>query len=400
MRWESVRVPLLLLAAITVMIAVQLIPLPPSIWRQLPGQAQFIPFSAVAGSEGVWRPLTMTPDMTLAALVGMSVPAAALVGFASLSEDQTYKVLPYLLVAAAVSALLGLAQILGGPHNGFYRYAVTNEGAAVGFFSNRNHQAVFLVSAWPMLALWVTGAARNPDRLRLRRWVAGAMAVFLVPMVVVTGSRAGLVLAILGLAFAWWTLRVGNIKPRGAVAPSKALLWKVVPLLGGLGALAATIMASRDEAVQRLSSTVLSEELRVANLPVLIRICRDFLPFGSGFGSFDPVFRHYEPDDLLRNTYLNHAHNDVLELVITGGIPAALIAIIFCLWAGRRFIVGSRRRWASTRSRFALLASAMITIYFLSSLVDYPLRTPVHAMLFVFACGWLASHYPAHEGKT
>jgi O-antigen ligase len=401
-RWGSVKVPLLLLVGLATIIAVQLIPLPSAIWTRLPGQEQFRLFVAVTGDDRSWRPVTLTPDLTLSALAGLSVPAVALMGFASLSEEQTHKLLNFLLVAAIVSALFGLAQILGGAHNGFYRYAITNEGSGVGLFANRNHQAVLLAMAWPMLALWATAGRRGPEQRVLRQWIAGSVAIFLVPMMVVTGSRAGLVLGVVGLAFAWAILRAGRDHSGHATPKRNALLWKIVPVLGGLGALVASVMVSRAEAIQRLSSTVFSDELRIAYVPTLLRISSDFFPFGSGFGSFDPVFRHYEPNDLLSDTYLNHAHNDLLELLITGGLPAAVLAACFLFWAARRFFLMFRnmRRMSTSRGfRFALLAVAMITISLLSSLVDYPLRTPVHGMIFVFACGWLAAFQPGRGAE-
>ena len=405
-RWEAVKAPLLLMIGLGTIIAIQLVPLPPAIWTQLPGQAQFMPFSAIVGNPQGWRPLTLTPDLTLAALVGLSVPTAALIGFAYLSEEQTHKLLTWLLVAVVLSALMGMAQILGGDHNGFYRYSITNEGAAVGFFANRNHQAVLLAMGWPMLALWAIEAPHDAERRKLRQWIAGAIAVFLVPMMVVTGSRGGVILAVVGLVFTWAILRTGRSHVSPRASGHKARLWMLLPVLGGILAVAAAVLMSRAEAIQRLSSTVISEELRIEYLPVLSRISRDFFPFGSGFGSFDPVFRHYEPDDLLQETYLNHAHNDLLELVITGGLPAALLLGVLLFWVGRCFVLILKqvrergRRPPPRRARFALLASGMIVIVLLSSLIDYPLRTPIHGMLFVFACGWLAAIRSKREAEN
>jgi O-antigen ligase len=132
----------------------------------------------------------------------------------------------------------------------------------------------------------------------------------------------------------------------------------------------------------------------MSELPVLLGIVGDFFPFGSGFGSFDPVYRYYEPDALLGPAYLNHAHNDFLELVMTGGLPAAAVALVFMVWTVRQALRLRRATETSPRGRYALLAIGMIVLAAFASLVDYPLRTPIHVMLFAFASGWLAALEP------
>lgn len=392
-RWRAVGTPLLLLAALAIVMIVQLIPLPPSLWRALPGHDQLWQFAEAGGATESWRPLSLTPDQTLGSLIGLAIPAAGLIGFASLPEDRTHKLLPYLLIAAALSIVAGLGQLVGGPQSGFYRYSVTNIGAAVGLFSNRNHQALFLAMTWPMLALWATRRGLDPQQKRLRRWIAGAGAVALIPMITATGSRAGLVLGAIGIFFAWRLIRLDG--RRSGEAPTRfPALARAAPVLIVLAVIVVGALAfslSRAEAIQRLFSTNLAEESRLVYLPVLVRIAGDFLPFGTGFGSFDPVFRYYEPDALLAQTYLNHAHNDLVELLITGGLPALGILILFVLWAGRRAVGLRRRLPGSARERFAFLALAFMTLMLIASIVDYPLRTPIHALLFAFASGWLAS---------
>jgi O-antigen ligase len=372
--------------------AVQLIPLPPALWAALPGHGQLARFIDATGGQASWRPLSLTPDLTLASMVGLAVPAAALVGIASLPEARSFKLLSWLLGAALLGALLGIAQLAGGEGSGFYRYAVTNSEAAVGFFANRNHQAIFLVTVWPMLAAWATQSLENPNERRFRHWTAVAGAVALLPMILITGSRAGAVLAAVGLAAGWWLRRGMGGNP---AAPSRfSKLWNVLPAVAGVAFVGVAILLSRAEAVERLFATNLPEESRFAYWPLLTRIGTDFFPFGIGFGAFDPIFRFYEPNWALRPTYLNHAHNDVLELFITGGLPAVLVALTFLIWLARRMLgaaSSARRSRPSVRHRFALLGGSIIAITLLGSILDYPLRTPLFGMLFAFACFWLAA---------
>ena len=54
-------------------------------------------------------------------------------------------------------------------------------------------------------------------------------------------------------------------------------------------------------------------------------------------------------------------------------------------------VIGALRAKASLRATaFARLGVAMALILLASSLVDYPLRTPLLGALFALACGWMA----------
>ena len=69
----------------------------------------------------------------------------------------------------------------------------------------------------------------------------------------------------------------------------------------------------------RQNSAALSEKVRA--LPTIERLIAAYAPWGSGLGTFEQVFKLHEPDALLSPSYLNHAHNDWLELVAAD--PAA-----------------------------------------------------------------------------
>lgn len=396
-RFEIIKIPLLILLALATIMALQLIPLPPALWSSLPGHQFAIQSATMAGVEQPWRPISLAPDLTLASLCGLVVPATALVGFASVPVQKTYWLLPVLLVGVALSALLGLAQIAGGPRSSFYIYSVTNNDSPVGFFSNRNHQALLIAIAWPLLALWAGSAARGQGAM-VRRAIAGAAALFLVLLMVVTGSRAGLFLAVVGIGFAWieWRRqardRVGEWHIRHWIPLVAFVILAIMVVL-------ASMSFSRDAAIERFSGTILSNEGRLSYLPVLARMAQDFLPFGTGFGTFDPVFRFYEPADLLQPTYLNHAHNDILELVITGGVPATIVLLLFSLWAGKEGVAAFQRSKSNTRaSGFGRLGLAILICVGLSSIVDYPLRTPLIATIFAIASGWLgAQRFAEHR---
>lgn len=151
----------------------------------------------------------------------------------------------------------------------------------------------------------------------------------------------------------------------------------------------------RAPALDRLLGTDTENEARLKILPQVIDLTWLYWPWGSGAGSFEKVFQLHEPDDLLGPAYMNHAHNDILEVVLTGG--AAGFAFLVCgavLWLTLAFrvIVIDRSDKFQPLRKAGLIITALLIV---ASLVDYPLRTPSLASLFVFATTWAALPYRA-----
>jgi O-antigen ligase len=110
-------------------------------------------------------------------------------------------------------------------------------------------------------------------------------------------------------------------------------------------------------------------------------------PIGTGFGSFEQVYHLYEAPWGVTNSYVNHAHNDFIELFVEGGLPAALLIAAFIIW----WFVAARNAWrdgGSPMARAASIASAAILGH---SLVDFPLRTTAVGALFAFSIAVLAA---------
>jgi O-antigen ligase len=396
-RWRAVKAPLLLLGGLAGIMVAQLIPLPPALWTHLPGHGQFAATASVAGIAQPWRPISLAPDFTLSSLVGLVVPAAVLIGYASLPVERTRDLVPVMIAGGGISALLGLAQLSGGANSPLYPYEVTSRGLPVGLFANRNHQALLLAMIWPMLAVWSSFRMEGEARTFLR-WLAAAIAIFLLPMTLATGSRAGLLLGAVGLAAAYWLLRT----PRPLGRPHKS--WQkwlgAAGLAGGVLVFGAAVFLSRDEAVQRAAGLNLGDELRFEYMPSLLAIARDFFPVGAGFGSFDPLFRSYEPAHSLSPSYLNHAHNDLLEIVMDGGLAAVVLLLAFIAWLAQRARLALRKSDGRTSLALGRLALAQMIMFFISSLVDYPLRTPLLAAICAIACGWLGDLDFSRESRA
>lgn len=386
---RSVRAPLLLLGVLTLIVALQLVPLPPSVWMELPGHARFAEAAAAARVEQPWRPVSITPDQTLASLAGLAVPAAVLVGYATLAPAHRRALLPVLLAAIFAGTLLAIAQIVGGSDSWAYLYRITNRGSAVGWFANRNHQAALLAATFPLLALWAAQPEPNKQRLQSRLAMAAVFAIFLIPMILVTGSRAGLFLTILAAAGSYFAYRrrLTHVSPV-VQRYSKRLLGALVALGVALGA--AAILLSRAMAWDRLIGEQQGEDVRLGNLPTYFQMVSDVFPVGSGFGSFEALYKVYEPLVELDRTYLNRAHNDLVELMITGSVPALILLLAGLWWVARTGVGAVRYGGHGVENGYARAGALVLCVFLVASLIDYPLRTGLGAAVFALAAAWLS----------
>lgn len=382
-RWLQCRSAVVALGLVAALMLAQLAPLPPGLWAALPGHQDYQSALQVAGLAGIWRPLSLTPDLTINSVLSLLPPFAAALTFGALHPRAWRPVLATLLILVGISALVSLVQLSTGE---LYLYRITNQGAGVGVFANRNHQALLLASAFPLLAAWLAiGRRHGAQAQRLRLLVAAAAAVTVFPFLLITGSRAGLIEGVIGLL-----LTVVLLPPRlgGDEGGWRDWAFRLAPVLAGAVVAALALGSGRDVALGRLINSGQSE-IRFENLPYYFDLIWTFFPTGAGFGSFDAIYRHIEPFALLEPSYMNHVHSDPLEIAIEGGLAGWLLLAAFLLWLARSLFVVCRGRPGSTGEVLGRAGAIVTLLALVGSLADYPLRTPLAAMVFVLCCTWL-----------
>ncbi len=395
--WRRVRAPLLLLGAFAATIAIQLVPLPPALWHALPGRAAFAPALALAGADARWMPVSLTPDRSWNALLALLPALVAITGYAVLGASARRRTLEGFIAGGLLSALVGVLQLAGGEDSSLYWYPVSHTGFPIGFFANRNHQAALLAALLPALRAWSLTRKPPAGQPWAVKVSATAAVLFVLPMILLTGSRAGLALALVGAIGAWlveprWASRSGRRARAGWIAPAIGA--------GVVGLLALMLLLGRATAFQRLvhDDPVLADP-RFNFLPEVLSLVRSSFPVGYGFGSFDSVFRSAEPYSQLRQVYVANAHNDLLELAMTGGVPSLLVLAALLGWCAVRLARVSPLHGAASDMRVARAGGVVIVIFLLASLVDYPLRTPLAGALFALACAWLGDASPDHVSR-
>lgn len=388
--WRMFRAPIILFILFALLIALQLVPLPPAIWTTLPGRAPYIAVADLAGAQQPWRPVSLTPDLTMNALVSLVVPGAVLANFVKLKFDQRYAMILIVIALCGLSAILGVAQIAGGPNSAFYFYQRTYAGFPVGFLANRNHHAALLALVFPALRIWTMTRSQDRAWVATRRWLALGIGVLILPIILATGSRTGMALAALSI-LTTFVIFPKNSRNQSTVTkqPRLALVRLMIPaLLVALVAL--TYIFGRAASIDRLLSLAhIDADFRFRFAPVMLDIIAKTFPVGTGFGSFDPLFRQYEPDAILKSTYFNHAHNELIELTIMAGLPGLLLLGGFVTWVVARMIASLRMGYRADTAQFMGRFGGMaIIVILLASLVDYPLRAPLMAFVFTLGCCW------------
>ncbi len=362
--WSAALLPALLL----IPPALQLIPLPYGLWAALPGREALAADLAAAGLPPAWRPLSLTPAATMDALRGLIPFTAVFLAGLAVPPQARSRLWAFTGLLALASVALGALQVAAGPAGGFHLYGADGRSAS-GAFANRNHWAAWLAASMPILA-W--RLARQIERRGatppLATALLGAAFLALLAGVAISGSRAGVVLAALGIfgsvALLWRSGRSARLLVPGVIA----LAAGVITIAGAWAA------ASRFGAA--------ADDLRFDIWRDAFGLARDHLPFGAGGGSFSAVYAGQENPDRMTAAFVNQAHNDWIEIFVEYGV----LALAPIAAAGTIILRGVGR--AGSAGRFVLLALAVLLA---ASAVDYPLRTPALQVLAALLLATLAS---------
>ena len=375
-------VAVLLTIAILALPLLQLIPLPPEWWTQLPGRGPIVAIYQAVGMALPRLPVSLAPAATLRSAFSL-LPAIAMF-LAALSLDQRQRRLLVLLFLGfvLVTVIVDLLQIMRGPDSPLYFYEVTNKGSAVGFFANRNHNAALLYCAIPLAVGWGFGLASDrPWLRRLGIFFVGLTVAAAVAGVAITGSRAGI-----GLALVAGLVCIPLAAMRGRGRRARVL----VVLAGNVIALLLAFQFGFAMLAGRIQHQDFFEDIRWPAAKMTIQLAEAYDPLGAGFGSFVPVFQTQEPRSFLGPWYVNHAHDDWLEAWLEGGFPAVVLAGLFLLWFLARGVrLLGRRNLSPGTVVLARAAWVTILLLLIHSIVDYPLRTTALMTLFGLCAAFL-----------
>jgi len=385
--------PLSFFAALLAVHFLQLVPLPPALWAQLPQRQAQVEVFQLLGSELPWRPLSIRPASTWSSALSLVVPLTIFLAVIQLDNRERRELTMIILGVAAITVFLGLSQISFGPAAAIRFYEFTNMREATGFFANRNHLAAFLYCSFLFAAAWAIEASlaaqpwhrRMPTETIVSIAAAVTIMISLIAAQAMTRSRGGLALGSLAILGAFAMTLVDRRRASG-ITPAKLL---------GAAIIVGVVLAAQF-ALYRISQRLGIDPLQNARVVIgrtTVEAAHTLMPWGSGIGTFVPMYALFEkPSDLVANTFANRAHNDFLEFWLECGVIAPLFFLAFAAWFSRSASTAWLHRsdhGAPIDAALTRACSLVILLLLAHSFIDYPLRTAAMGAIFALACAFL-----------
>ena len=383
---KSGKTLLALALATIVIIVIQMVPLPPSIWQSLGGRELIVSGQASLGITPGWQPISLAPYATLQTAFALLPPFAVAAWTLRIRNLDETKVAGAVVLGALASVLFGAVQVASaGKADWAYFYRFNSTGA-VGFFANRNHMASLLVAAIPFAAMLFAG---GQAKLRWRgrgfalAAIGGGAFLLILIGILLKASLAAFALALPVVAFSALLLPAGW-RFRRMFAPIGALALAAAIVALGNGSVRSDLAGVSD-----LGSIYSRQHMWSAT----VNSIGTTFPAGTGLGTFARVYALQDDPASVDPNYVNHAHNDYLELILELGLPGLLLLIAGLIWWGATAIGVWRSPISTTLAKAATIASAALLAH---SLVDFPLRSPGLAVLLA-AC--FALIVPRTQGR-
>jgi hypothetical protein len=388
----------LLLGALFLAPLIYLIPWPAWVLAYLPGRAAYDQALATvsAGALATARPLSLHPFATESAWLLALIPIGVYLGTRSLRERGAMTLVYLLFGVAVLQVLIGLFQFATATSGVDYSLAewVPRGGAASGTFRNRNHLAGMLEMVFPLaLALFLFHFGHGPEhRQRGRGWrdkaiallraggrpslAFGLLALIFVVGIVVTRSRTGIAMAMVGMILIA-LLFATHIGGSGAFGLVGRLLTLAIGFAAALG-LAPVL--------DRFAVGDMVSDARWPLAAATFDGAGTLLPLGSGPGTYPDAFPIHQPVEL-GQWFINHAHNDYLETLYEMGVWALILLLIFLVLYARqwsRLMTG--KEWSGFRS-LQIGAGIGLALLLGHGFSDYNLHTPANLAYFAFLAG-------------
>jgi O-antigen ligase len=352
------------------------------LWR-LAGEALG---AGVISSISVDAEQSRTGLMRLLTYGGVFLLAFQLCGTASRAERLVRWVLGATLIYATygiIVELAGIDRVLWYP-----KRSGSDLGVLSSTFLSRNNYATYgglgLICAVTLLFRpamrkgdmevgWRFATQAIFEYLFARTWIMMLAAAVLFASILMTNSRAGVAVAVLGVSAYLGFIALTRKRRRFVLAGGAAII-VVASAIFGIGG-GATL--------DRLSILPDAASERYAVYERTIEGIRDTPLVGTGAGSFAEIFPMYRSESLA--TPFTRAHNTYLENALELGIPATALLLLALAWI--IMICFAALRHYGRRAHIPCMGLAITALVATHSLVDYTMTVPAIAVTYAALLG-------------
>jgi O-antigen ligase len=334
--------------------------------------------------------LSVDPTATASALrTGVALAALLLVATTVVAARGATRLAVALLISAGFQGLYGLVVLISGFDHIWHIPKKYCLDSATGTFVNRNHFACYMAMS---LACGIALVLKNIKAEQYRSWrrrIVGLLSGdnprnLLLALLVVVGlaglltslSRAGIALGLLAVIL--------TILGGGRVRGLKVRL--VVALMILSAAAVPLIQVSADQLVRRYAETpqeLIGSVGRATVWGDSLGMVAAFPLAGTGYGTFASAYPFFRSPEI-RLLY-KHAHNDLLQSVVEGGIVGTAFVILLMIPVLRSIAAGISGR----RGTLAVGFAAGLIVFLLHSLIDFNLHIPANAATAAIIAGTL-----------
>lgn len=376
--------PLILVALVFLVPALQLVPLPPVIWTALPGRGFVIEAFSALNAPLPWMPVSLSPQATLTSIITLLPAAALFCACLTFSPQERNSLVPILIIATFASVMLGMAQKVSPS----LRFSTLNTMYSTGFYFNRNHFAALLYGSISFSVGYLLILNKNKYNLV----IGFSFILFVFIGIALSGSRSGLAFGVTSLVLSVIAFLVSN-KHENYRLTRISLCVIIISTLMSVAFIGYFLF---DRILARFSGGLFADG-RFDYGPVGITAIKDFFPAGTGLGTFADVFLLYQNADNMTSYYINELHNDWLQIPLEGGLLAIIVMMTIIIW----ICLNTWRVWRSHEdgSVFVFAKAGTITIFLLiiHALFEYHMRSTAISSVFSLCCALLINSNKANH---
>jgi O-antigen ligase len=371
---------LLALGLLVLFGALGCVTLPLDVWVSLPGRARYtavvetlshptLALSAIPvsfGANGGMRSLLIALCCLMIALATTAVGSRA------------RSTLIYVLCAiATLQATIGFAQVaLRGASIVTLDYV--GHVRAAGTFVNKNHFATLIAMILPICINFTMRSRAEDtgrrDRQRVKTLLWGALTFALFSAVVASLSRSGIATAVVVTA-----LSLGYEGAR--IKRRRGSKYLVVSASVAVAVACLALLATSESLFKAISdpSALGSFGARMKMYEATVIGLMNFFPLGAGLGGFATAFPAFQPAEL--TGYVEHAHNDYLQLLFESGLVGALFLALVAFAAITLVKKSKSVREESSHGVAYLIGATALAVH---ALTDFPTHIPALAFIGTF----------------